>query len=140
MQYIADHDKELELAGNDKYSTTVRYNSTDQNFFALLGTVQGAAVMDLITFYAGDFATRSSDGAVKAVKSVREIWLAGREQHTLKTNVNVSKTLPTPDGEYTIKKPLTMDMFVVLEDIDPPAGMEVPVAGPSTSSEEMFPH
>ena len=87
-------------------ASLVRFTPNDDTFFALLGTNVGSAFTDMLTFHAKDFAT--SNGAMRKVKSIREVILSVSAKHADDSLFVVNGT-----GQQ-------ISMLIVLEDIDPP--------------------
>ena len=82
----------------------VRYTPEEDNFYALLATDPGRAVMELLLFHANSFATRNAQtGIVEKIKTIRDIRLSAQ-----------------PDEVFRM-----YDMYVTLEDIDPYPGMDI---------------
>lgn len=112
-----------------RYTSILSYTPNDDNFFALLGTLRAAMVMDMLTFHAGDLATRDEQtGAVTKVKSIRKIQIACQAPLTFaavaEETVSVARTIMLGGGKFTTPRiPMLFDMLITLEDIDPPENM-----------------
>lgn len=92
----------------------------DDDFYALLGLIPGAAVLDMLTFHARDFATTDKQtGAVLTVKTVRRIQFAGRcPLRGIKKNAYTKRPHPCSINEFVF------DMFITLQNVDPNAPEE----------------
>lgn len=127
IQAIADYDSNLFKLPGSTNTPVVRYNSSDDNFYALLGTGYGASIMDMLVFHANEFATGDeSTGAVTKIKSVREIQLAGRPYTIYSAfDSRVWVKPPEPTGRRSVVgEKMVFDMLITLEDVEAPPDME----------------
>lgn len=106
LQSIVMNDLKIKMQA-DGSTTTRRYDPGDNNFYALLGTNQGAAVVDMLTYHIKSLATRDEQsGAITKVKTVRSIRFAGYAH---------------PRGDVLLDGEKTMfQMLITLDDIAPP--------------------
>ena len=137
LQYIADHDPQLHVIKTYSryYTSTLRYTPEDDNFFALLGTAHGNAVMELLMFHAKSFATMDQlTGAAEKVKSIRDIQIAGNEIYAWGRTVPMMyNAAPSGSPPRYIQRNMNFDMIITLQDVSPRVSNMLSSPSPSPS-------